>query len=363
MGLVYRGDKLTRKLDVVHISPTYMQDLVGGGERYPWELTKALSKYANTCLIIFGKNRYTERVTDTLTIEKYPAKISPPPLFTRTNPFPLTRSFFNKIDNADIVHVHQFNTLVSNLAISYGRLKNKRICVTDHGGGYIRLANLFPIIGKSVDSYMSVSKFSYLEFSKYKKHLDLIYGGVDTSQFYPLNMPKMNEVLCVGKILPVKGINTLIKAVQGLNTTLKIDAKLLDNNYLKLMIDLDKNHSTIFNFNASDQELVIDYNQALATVIPSLSETLSLVLLESMACGTPVICTNVGGMPEIVKDGENGFIVPPENPDSMRERIKYFIEDPTESKKMGERARKKVLEYFTWDAVANRCMNGYSNLI
>jgi len=352
-----------KDLKVVHISPTYFKYLIGGGERYPWELTKALSKYVNVTLIVFGRNRRTERISETLTVENYPAITSPPPLFTKTNPFPLTLSFLKEINKADIVHLHQFNTLISNLVIFYARLKNKIICVTDHGGGYFKLSNIFPIIGKSIDLYMLVSHFSYKKFARYKDNYQVIYGGVDISKFHPLGIEKENKVLFVGKILRVKGIDNLIKSVQGLDTKLHIDAKLRDKKYLKLLMNLDRGNRAIFNFNATDKELINDYNSALVTVLPSLSEIFPLVVLESMACGTPVICTDAGGMPEIVEDGANGFIVPPNDPKSLEEKIKYFIASPDESKRMGDNARKKMVADFTWDAVARRCLEGYSELL
>lgn len=357
-------DKMSsvKDLKVVHVSPTYFGDLIGGGERYPWELVKALSKYVNVTLIVFGSDRHTEKISETLTVEKYPAVTSPPPLFTKTNPFPLTLSFLSEINKADLVHLHQFNTLISNLMIVYARHKHKFICVTDHGGGYFKLSKLFPIIGKSVDLYMLVSHFSYKKFARYKDDYHVIYGGVDTTKFRPLNVEKENKVLFVGKILQVKGINNLIKAVQKLDTKLYVDAKLLDKNYLKLLMNLDRGKA-IFNFNATDKELIDDYNSALVTVLPSVSDILGLVILESMACGTPVICTNAGGMPEIVDNGKNGFIVPPNDPKSLEEKIRYFLNNPEESKRMGDNARKKILEDFTWDAVAKRCLKGYNELL
>ena len=357
-----RDEKIPSGLKVVQVSPAYFKDLIGGGERYPWELAKALSKYVNVTLIVFGSNRRTERISETLTVEKYPAITSPPPLFTKTNPFPLTLAFLKEINKADIVHLHQFNTLISNLVTVYTKHKNKFICVTDHGGGYFKLSKLFPIIGRAVDLYMLVAQFSYKKFARYKNDYQVIYGGVDTSKFCPLNVEKENKVLFVGKILRVKGIDNLIKSVQGLDTKLQVDAKLLDKEYLKLLKNLDHNNKTIFDFNATDKELINDYNSALVTVLPSVSEIFPLVILESMACGTPLICTDAGGMPEIVDDGENGFIVPLNDPKSLEEKISYFLDNPEESKRMGENARKKILADFTWDAVARRCLEGYNEL-
>jgi glycosyltransferase involved in cell wall biosynthesis len=369
-----RSDTIHNDLNVVLVSSTYFKDLIGGGERYPWELAKALSKYITVTLIVFGTDRRTEKISETLTVEKYPAIISLPPLLSKTNPFPLTLSFLKEINKADIVHLHQFNTLISNLVILYARVKNKFICVTDHGGGIFKLSKLFPIIGKSVDLYMLVALFSYKKFEKYKRDYHIIYGGVDTSKFYPLNIEKENMLLFAGRIIPRKGVDILVRAVQRLNTKVHIVGKSGDERYIKLLKKLDMGNKIIFKFDVSDDNLIKEYNSALVTVLPSVyldcyhkrtpeAEIFPLTVVESMACRTPVICTDAGGMPEIVENGKNGFIVPTNDPKILEEKIRYFLDNPDESKRMGDNARRTILEDFTWDAVARRCLEGYTELL
>jgi D-inositol-3-phosphate glycosyltransferase len=79
-----------------------------------------------------------------------------------------------------------------------------------------------------------------------------------------------------------------------------------------------------------------------------------------MACGTPVICTKVGGMPEIVEDGITGFVVPPNDPAALREKLLWVRGHPLEAQAMGDAARRRVLEKFTWPAVARRCLTIYA---
>ena len=81
--------------------------------------------------------------------------------------------------------------------------------------------------------------------------------------------------------------------------------------------------------------------------------------MESLACGTPVIGTKAGSLPEIVEDGVSGFLVPPNDPAELRERIDHVLAHPSEAKAMGKRGRETVLERFTWDAVADRCLRSY----
>jgi len=90
-------------------------------------------------------------------------------------------------------------------------------------------------------------------------------------------------------------------------------------------------------------------------------ELLGQTLLEGMACGRPVICTRVASMPEIVEDGVCGFIVPPNDPVAIAERMRWLREHPTEAVAMGAAGRQRVLEKFTWPQVVRRCLEIYAN--
>lgn len=363
-------------MKVLQISPTYFKDYIGGGERYPWELSKALSHYVEVTLVVFGNQKIQEKISKNFIVKKYRAITSMPPFCSKTNPFPLSLSFLREIEEVDIVHIHQFNTLVANLSILYARAKHKIVCVTDHAGGIFKLSKILPVIGKAVNLYLLDTNYSYKKFDRYEKDFFPIYGGVDTDFFNSINSESRKWILFVGRIIPRKGIDYLIKAVQKLNLNLHIVGKLEStkesSEYLRLLKSLDENNRVIFKLNVDNDTLVREYNNALVTVLPSVytdcygkrylePELLGLTLLESMACGTAVICTNVGGMPEIVKDGETGFIVPPNDPNSLKEKIQYFLSHPERAEKMGKKAREVVLEKYTWDVVAKRCLKAYQN--
>src|SRR5204863_5377575 len=89
-------------------------------------------------------------------------------------------------------------------------------------------------------------------------------------------------------------------------------------------------------------------------------ELLGQTPLEAMACGTPAIVTNVASLPEVVADGETGFVVPPNDPTALREKIRWLLDRPAEVERMGAAGRRRVLEHFSWDAVARRCLTAYS---
>jgi glycosyltransferase involved in cell wall biosynthesis len=93
------------------------------------------------------------------------------------------------------------------------------------------------------------------------------------------------------------------------------------------------------------------YQSADLVVIPSLMEAVSLAALESMACGTPVISTNVGGMPEIIQEGKTGYLVNPGHPDELVEAIRRIYNEP-EKATISEEALNMVRRQYDWSVIA-----------
>jgi glycosyltransferase involved in cell wall biosynthesis len=348
-------------LSVVHISPCYFSDdsIIGGGERYPTSLAQAMSNYTETVLISFGSARRS-LIDGKLRIEIYP--------FMGAKENPVSYSFLKELAKADVVHCHQYKTYATNLAISVGAALGKRVFVTDHGGAGSFVTDRVPLF-HLVDAFLTVSDFSAKSLPAAKR-VQAIYGGVQ-EEFLKEKIDKQRQkkVLFVGRIMPHKGINYLIEAIDE-NLSLEIIGRVYNQKYFSLLQALAKNKQVKFIANADDDVILDAYRTALVTVLPSVytdinsnrhvaPELLGLVLLESMACGTPVICTNVGGMPEIVRDGVTGFIVPPNDPIALREKIHWLLDHPDQAAQMGQQARSEVLKNFTWDSVAKRCLEAY----
>ena len=93
------------------------------------------------------------------------------------------------------------------------------------------------------------------------------------------------------------------------------------------------------------------------TTVP---ELLGQTLLEGMACGTLAVGTRVASLPEVVADGETGYLVPPNNPHILGECLRRLRDRPGEVERLGQAARRRVLERFTWSATLRRCLAAYA---
>jgi len=101
------------------------------------------------------------------------------------------------------------------------------------------------------------------------------------------------------------------------------------------------------------RKLVEYYQKSNVLVLPSLSESFGMVLLEAMACKKPVIGSNVGGIPYVIDNDQNGLLVPPKDPQALADAIIKILTNPQLAKKMGEEGYEKVMKNFTWEKQIN----------
>ena len=115
--------------------------------------------------------------------------------------------------------------------------------------------------------------------------------------------------------------------------------------------------------NLPKEKLLRIYRSTYVSLIPSLSEGLPNVLLEAMSTGLPVVATNVGGNPDVISSGINGFLVSPQEPLEMAKIVLKLIEDFKLRNEIGRKARKTIEDYFSWDKVTNKIIKQYYDII
>jgi len=221
------------------------------------------------------------------------------------------------------------------------------------------------------------------------RKLEVIPPGVDTSHFYPIPAdeakqflglkPEDRMVLFVGRIERLKGVDTLIRAMacvkwkgQGRPVHLAIiggepdvdSAKMTAemSRLQKLSDELCMGQTVIFLGKRGQDTLPYYYSAAEVLVMPSHYESFGMVALEAMACGTPVIASDIGGLGFLVQDGETGFTIPDDEPDTMCEKLSLLLGDERLRVKMGQRAAEVALSY-GWEKIAERIVGVYDDIL
>jgi alpha-maltose-1-phosphate synthase len=357
---------------VVHVVPTPfgVAGLFGGGERYPLELTRALAREVDCELLTFGPRPGVWREPGGLRV-----RVLRRFGLLRGHPaHPIAPQLAWSLGGAEIVHTHQMRSAPSRVAAVVAAAAGRHRVTTDHGLGGGGWGGLLPLV---FERFLTVSRFSADNLGVPASRTHVIYGGVDPARFRP-GPDERDGVLYVGRITPHKGLDRLVRAVpEGVLLTVAgsagHDRWPPERDYPAVLRKLATGRPVRFLGPVDDENLRLLYRRASVFVLPTVettcfgkpvavTELLGLSLLEAMASGTPVVASRTGGVPEVVRDGETGFLVPPGDVAQLHERIDLLARNPRLARRMGRAARALVLDQFTWQATARRCLAAYESL-
>ncbi len=220
-----------------------------------------------------------------------------------------------------------------------------------------------------------------------KGNIEIVPCGTDTDQFGSVAhfsarerlqiKPDLFHILYVGRFARSQGIETLVRAVSKpyLHTVGNIRLTLVSGLHRhsseqlerkrieKLVWELGIENITTFVDQISREELATYYAAADVCVVPSHYNPSGMVAIESMACGTPVITTNIEGLKYVVAHEQTGLLFFPENTNTLTKAIYRLITEPQWRYKLGVSARARVVDLFTWDGVVNQLDEFYLELI
>jgi glycosyltransferase involved in cell wall biosynthesis len=360
---------------VTHVAPTTFGDdgLLGGGERYPLELARSLARHVHCLLVVFGRRERRWREPSGLEVVVLRARG-----YAKGHPaHPIGAGLVRATRDAHVVHAHQLHSRTTVIALRAARLRGRRRVVTDHGlpqrGGRTP--------ARLVERFLLVSRFSAHVLGAPPDRTTVVYGGADPGRFHPDRDDRREGILFHGRITPHKGVDRLIQALpRGSRLTIAgstgHDSDRPERDYPALLRALAASAPAHVDFAGpvSEEELPSLMRRHAVLAMPSVEETcygrqvaiselLGLSAMEAMASGTPVVCSEVGGLPEVVAHEQTGYLVPPGDVGALRDRLATLLHDRVRREAMGRAARDLVCERFTWDACATRCLASYEDLI
>ena len=280
----------------------------------------------------------------------------------------------------DLVHLHGYLFLISNQAALAKKVKPFPLVLHLHGGMEIPSAasvgrfkpfvkeHLYdPIVGsftiKSADEVLSVSKKDIeIAESKFGVTPQWIPNGVDTDVFRPQKKER-GKIAYVGRLEKWKGAERLPIIAKKISQQQDIELHVVgEGSLFEKLKKRCRGLPVVFHGKISHEDIpgVIATSELL--LLPSLLEGLPLVCLESLACETPVIATDVGGTSEIVIEGKTGALAPPDNLEQFIKKANEMLDNPEMRKKFGKNGRKLVEKDYNWNKITDKCIQTYRSV-
>jgi len=213
------------------------------------------------------------------------------------------------------------------------------------------------------------------------ERIRVIRNGIDTAEYRPDPNTEVLErygidlarpyVIFVGRITRQKGVPVLLRAASGLipEAQLVLLAGAADTQeqlaeVTELVDGLRATRSGVFWIPEMlpKHDVIQLLTHATVFAIPSIYEPLGIVNLEAMACGTAVVGSRTGGIPEVVADGETGLLVPAGEPEPLAAALNTLLSDPDRAAAMGQAGRKRAVAEFGWPAIAAQTADLYAEL-
>jgi len=307
-------------------------------------------------------------------------------------------SMADAVAGADVVHSHTwYANLAGHLAsLLYGiphvmtmhSLEPLRPWKAEQlGGGYALSSWAERVAATSAAAVVAVSDGMRADISAAypsipPERIRVIRNGIDTSEYAPDPATEVLDkygidssrpyVIFVGRITRQKGLPVLLRAASALEPEAQLvlcagaaDTPELLNEVTELVSGLQASRSGVIWIPdmLPKPEIIQLLTHALVFVCPSVYEPLGIVNLEAMACGTAVVGSRVGGIPEVVDAGVTGLLVPPDDPASLADALNALIHDPVRAAAMGLAGRERAVTEFSWTTVAAQTVTLYSVLI
>jgi len=360
-------------LKIVQVNPHFLPSK-GGSEWFCSNLSKRLAERGHEVHVLsstFGSKEASFQVRDGYFVSRHPYV----GVVGKTNPatFILHKLLAMK---ADVIHAHSYIFLTSNQAALARKLGTTPFILHLHGGlefapvagdplsrVLFLMKRLYdPTLGKwtvrAADVVGSVSKKD-LEIARrlWKIEPDKLCwlpNAVDTDKFYPDQRQEKRNVVFIGRLERWKGVHIFLEVARrisrerrSLNFLVVGDGSL--RRLAESLAEQSCNGRVKFLGEIAHDEIAAVLAQAAILVLPSFVEGLPTVCLEALASGVPVVASDVGGVSEVVVDGQTGFLFPAGNVKECFDKVENLLSDEQLRNRMGREGRRLVKSLYTWE--------------
>jgi len=399
-------------MKVALLSREYPPEIYGGAGIHVQHLATALAAQVDVEVHCFGAQRLPTPPVEVFTYQPWEALRGEAPWLAALRAMSVDLRMAAAVEGVDVVHSH---TWYANLAgylakvlhdfphvVTVHSLEPKRPWKAEQLGTGYRLSSLCERMGiEAADAVVAVSQAVAADILACYPAVDptriaVIPNAVDPNEFRPDSKTDVLDrygidpcrpfVVYFGRVTRQKGIEHLLEAARYLDPSTQLVLRAGSADTPELDRELDEGITALRRQRQgvtwirellSRDELVQLLSHATATCCPSVYEPAGIVNLEAMACEAPVVASAVGGIPEIVEHGSTGLLVPfepaspvdPEPADpvgfarDLAAALNELIDHPALARKMGEAGRRRVVEKFSWTAVARRTVALYRTLI
>ena len=281
----------------------------------------------------------------------------------------------------DIIHAHSYRHYGTYIGAQTARETDKPYILSPYGSLSYGSVQWFKLLYKTQDILTKnlplEASAKILANTRYEKEdivkhgidhsrVDIIFREVDTSLFKKIDsVPDEHKIVYVGRVTPIKGIELIIDSLQLVepDVVLEIIGPIEDMEYYrglqKQAQNLGVQDRVIFQGLVPYEKIPAQLSSAIALVLPSYFENLGGVLLEAQACQCPVIATNIGGIPEMLKHNETGYLLSERSPHELASRINYLASEKAARHHMGEKGREFVSSMFSPRSYVGRITDAY----
>lgn len=291
---------------------------------------------------------------------------------------------FVKKNNIDVIHAHWWIP-TGLIGVFVAKLMRKPLVITSHGtdifiiGKFVYLKFLAKWIfnqAKLITVVSTALKRRLIDdLHIMEDKIKVVPMPVDLERFYPKNLERKTDILCIGRLIERKGIDILVNAIARLRSSMpEINLVVVGTGPEKpRLLEIIKQNglegNITFYESVPNDELIDYYSSSKVFVLPTVTdwkgetEGLGVVLLEALSCKTPVVGTDTGGIPDIIKDNETGLLVKEKDVDGLAEAIKKLLNDEQLREKLANRGYEYARSMFNPEKISSEFLDIYKGLI